>query len=247
MSERRLSLMRLLVLVAAVIGVGLTAALGRWQLGRAEEKQVLMDQRQAQAAMQPLDATALGQWDGSASKRLDLLYRPVRLQGRWEATHTVYLDNRQMQGRAGFYVVTPLRLSGSDAVILVQRGWVQRSFIDRQALPQVLTPAGEVEVHAHLAPWPSRMYDFSHVEQGAIRQNLDLNAFRTETGLPLLEISAAQTGPASEGLLRDWPQAASGIEKHHGYAFQWFGLSALITLLYVWFQIVQPRRQKRPA
>jgi surfeit locus 1 family protein len=50
---------------------------------------------------------------------------------------------------------------------------------------------------------------------------------------------------ASEGLLRDWPQAGSGIEKHHGYAFQWFGLSALIALLYVWFQIVRrfiPRR-----
>jgi surfeit locus 1 family protein len=40
---------------------------------------------------------------------------------------------------------------------------------------------------------------------------------------------------------------ASGVEKHHGYAFQWFGLSGLISLLYVWFQIVQPRRQKRPA
>jgi surfeit locus 1 family protein len=40
---------------------------------------------------------------------------------------------------------------------------------------------------------------------------------------------------------------ASGVAKHHGYAFQWFGLSGLIALLYVWFQIVQPRRQKRPA
>lgn len=89
------------------------------------------------------------------------------------------------------------------------------------------------------------MYDFASVEQGPIRQNLDLNEFRAETGLPLLEISAVQAGPASEGLLREWPQAASGIEKHLGYAFQWFGLSALIALLYVWFQIVQPRRKQK--
>jgi cytochrome oxidase assembly protein ShyY1 len=52
---------------------------------------------------------------------------------------------------------------------------------------------------------------------------------------------------ASEGLLREWPVVASGVAKHHGYAFQWFGLSGLIALLYVWFQIVQPRRQKRLA
>jgi surfeit locus 1 family protein len=42
-------------------------------------------------------------------------------------------------------------------------------------------------------------------------------------------------------LLREWPQAATGVEKHYGYAFQWFGLALLIALLYVWFQIVRPR------
>ena len=245
MSPHRLSWTRFLVLAAAIIGVAITAALGRWQLGRADEKQALMDQRKAQAAMVAIDGTALGQLGDSVSNRMGLLYRPVLLKGRWVPEHTVYLDNRQMQGRAGFYVVTPLRLTGSNAVILVQRGWAPRSFTDRQALPNVATPLRDVAIQAHLAPWPSRMYEFANVERGPIRQNLDLSEFRVETGLPLLEISAAQAGPASEGLLREWPQAASGIEKHHGYAFQWFGLSALITLLYVWFQIVQPRRKQK--
>jgi surfeit locus 1 family protein len=247
MSERSLSLARTVILAAALIGVLVTAALGRWQLGRADEKQTLVDQRLAQAALPPLDGAALGPGTDSAAQRTELLYRPVRLKGRWQAAHTVYLDNRQMQARAGFYVVTPLQLTGSPIVILVQRGWVPRSFTDRQALPPVTTPGDEVEIDAHLAPWPSRMYDFAQVEQGPIRQNLGLKEFRAETGLALLDISAVQAGPASEGLLRDWPQAASGIEKHHAYAFQWFGLSALITLLYVWFQIVQPRRKQKTA
>ena len=70
---------------------------------------------------------------------------------------------------------------------------------------------------------------------------------RRETGLPLLELSVQQSGSENDGLLRDWPVVASGVEKHHGYAFQWFALCALIALLYVWFQIVQPRRkQPRP-
>jgi surfeit locus 1 family protein len=72
-------------------------------------------------------------------------------------------------------------------------------------------------------------------------------AYRQATGLRVLEVTLLQSGPASEGLLREWPQVASGVAKHHGYAFQWFGLSGLIALLYVWFQIVQPRRKKRTA
>jgi surfeit locus 1 family protein len=54
-----------------------------------------------------------------------------------------------------------------------------------------------------------------------------------------------QADGAADGLARDWPPIATGVEKHYGYAFQWFGLSALIAALYVWFQIV--RRFKRRA
>jgi len=74
-----------------------------------------------------------------------------------------------------------------------------------------------------------------------------LAAFRTETGLALAPLTVLQTGPvgdAGDGLLRDWPVVGAGVEKHYGYAFQWFGLCGLIALLYVWFQIV--RRFIRP-
>ena len=80
-----------------------------------------------------------------------------------------------------------------------------------------------------------------------IRQNLDLAAFRTETGLALAPLTVVQTGEAvgaGDGLQRDWPVVGAGVDKHYGYAFQWFGLCGLMALLYVWFQIV--RRFIRP-
>ena len=237
---------RALVLLAALLGMAVTASMGQWQLRRAAQKQALIDDREAKAALAPIDGNALGQAGDSAANREGLMYRAVSLQGQWLAQHTVYLENRQMQGRTGFYVLTPLRLTGSGSVVLVQRGWAPRHFNDRTALPQVDSPAAEVSVNGHLAPWPSRMYDFGAVESGPIRQNLDFSAYRQQTGLPLLELSVQQSAGGSDALLRDWPVVATGVEKHHGYAFQWFGLCALIALLYVWFQIVQPRR-KQPA
>ena len=235
---------RMLILLAAVAGVAITAAMGRWQLGRAAQKEAITQARADQAALAVLDGRTLAALEPGSAAPEPLLYRRLALQGQWLGEHTVYLDNRQMHGRPGFYVLTPLRLQGTDAVVLVQRGWVPRHFQDRTALAPIETPTGEVMVHGRLLPWPSKVYDFGEVESGPIRQNLIFDDYRLQTHLPLPMLSIQQTDADDQGLQRAWPQVASGVEKHYGYAFQWFGLSALIALLYVWFQIVQPRRKQ---
>ena len=247
MTEKSPIWQRWLVLGMALLGMGVTFSLGLWQLGRAAEKTAFQDAKTQQADKVALDGRTLGSALDDQAQRAGLIHRRMVLMGRWLPQHSVFLENRQMNAKPGFFVLTPLQIEGTNGVVLVQRGWAQRSFTDRAALPAIQTPEGQVEIEGHLAPWPSRLYDFGGVEQGPIRQNLDLQAFRQETGLGLLDVSLLQSGPASEGLLREWPVVASGVEKHHGYAFQWFGLSGLIALLYVWFQIVHPRRQKRPA
>ncbi len=243
MSLSRPSFQRILIFASAVLGMALTFSLGMWQVGRGDEKLALQAAKDERSGMAVLDGRGLTGSMTSAEMNV-LMYRQMVLKGRWLPAHTVYLENRQMNGRAGFYVMTPMRLDSTDTVVLVQRGWAPRSFKDRQALPLIETSDETVEVTGTLAPWPSRLYDFGGVEVAAIRQNLDLISFRQQTGLDLKNFSLVQKGAASEGLLRDWPVVASGVEKHQGYAFQWFGLCALIALLYVWFQIVQASRKK---
>lgn len=230
------------VTLAAVMGMAVTAALGRWQLGRAAEKEALQAAIDARGSQSVLDARSAAGLDA----QLDLLHRRVEARGQWVGERTVFLDNRQMNGRPGFFVVTPLRLEGEAGVLLVQRGWVPRNFEDRTRVPTIDTPAGSVVVQGRLAAPPSRLYEMGPAEAGTIRQNLDLAQFRAETGLPLAGLSIQQTGPATDGLLRDWPQINTGVDKHYGYAFQWFGLCALMAILYVWFQIVRRFRGRRP-
>lgn len=249
-TQRALGPLFWLTLLAALAGMLVTASLGRWQLSRAAEKialQAQIDERMRQPA---IDGRALLA-PASADAQQALVHRAVQLQGRWLPEHTVYLDNRQMQGRPGFFVLTPLQLEDSGGVVLVQRGWAPRNFQDRLQLPPVQTPAGTVQVPGRVALPPSRLYEFeggdSAKGSSRIRQNLDLAAFGAETGLALAPLTVLQTGDATEGLLRDWPVIGAGVDKHYGYAFQWFGLCGLIALLYVWFQIVRrflrPRRQ----
>jgi len=229
----------LLVGVATLLGVVLTANLGAWQLRRAAQKIALQDAIESRAALPALAVNELASTPALAEPQL---HRALRLRGRWLAERTVFLENRQMHGRVGFYVVTPLQLERG--ALLVQRGWVPRDLLDRTRLPAVPTPAGDVEVQGHIAPPPAKLYEFAPGGAGPIRQNLDLGAFAAETGLQLLPISVLQAdspSTAGDGLLREWPRPAVDVQKHYGYAFQWFALCALMAGLYVWFQLVRPR------
>ncbi|OYU44642.1 MAG: transmembrane cytochrome oxidase [Burkholderiales bacterium PBB4] len=210
-------------------------SLGFWQLRRADQKIALQAAIDTQGAKAALDNLALAQ----ASDTVALVHQPVRLRGAWLPSATVFLDNRQMDAKVGFFVMTPLALEGGGAV-LVQRGWAPRNFELRTDLPVVTTPVGPVEVEGRIALPPSKLFEPGTASAGTIRQNLDLAQFRTETGLPLLQVMVLQKGAASEGLLRNWPAINLGVDKHYGYAFQWFALAFVLTALTLWFQIIRP-------
>jgi surfeit locus 1 family protein len=230
------------VTLAALLALAATLWLGSWQLGRAAQKEALHAAVQERKSLPALDGSALSAIKNAAQ----VLHRPVVLRGSWVPEHTVFLDNRQMQGRQGFDVLTPLRLEGGQAVVVVQRGWVPRDFSERERLPAIETPTGPVEIAGRIAPPPAKLYEFSGASAGPIRQNLDLGEFSAQTGLPLRrDLTVQQTGPASGGLLREWAQARSGVDTHYGYAFQWFALGALIAVLYAWFQFISPRRARK--
>lgn len=234
-----------LITFAALVSIGLTASLGRWQMDRAAQKEALQTALETQSALPALDVRALL----AAAEPLSTVHRKAVLRGSWLPEHTVFLDNRQMDSKQGFFVVTPFELAdpvaGRKPVILVQRGWVARHFQDRSLVPAVPTPAGVVQIEGRMAPPPSKLYEFKGLDAGRIRQNIDLPEFARQIHRDLLLVTLLQTDAASapattDGLLRHWQRPNTGVEKHHGYAAQWWALSALIAILYVWFQIVRP-------
>jgi surfeit locus 1 family protein len=258
-----------------LIGIAMTLALGVWQLRRAAFKEALASQIEAQNKLPAQENIAQAAINNianntpSSAATNPLLYRKVRLRGQWLAQHTVFLDNRFMAGRAGFYVLTPLQLEASPAIVWVQRGWVPRNAQDRMLLPDVLTPAGVVQVPGRVIESVSRAYalgessdkattassapatarasriwqNLPNVDFGAQAQLLPVAVLQTTEAIDAT-VSATAERTVQDGLLRDWPQPDAGVAKHYGYAFQWFALCGLIIALYVWFQILAPRRRK---
>lgn len=236
-----------LILLAALCAALLTARLGVWQLDRAAQKEALRSAILQRGALPPLET---GQLARNAADAALQVHRRITMTGRWLHRFTVFLDNRQMAGRPGFFVVTPLQLPEGDCV-LVQRGWVARDPSDRTHLPTLAAMDGQVRLAARIAPPPSRLFEFGADEAGPIRQNLDPDAYSREIGIAVRPLSLLQLEPedsaSPDGLLRDWPLPAQDIQKHHGYAVQWFAMSLLIAGLYVWFQLLRPRLARQPG
>jgi surfeit locus 1 family protein len=232
------------LLVVTLAVSALTTRLGFWQLGRAQQKESIYAQQQSQMQAPPLTTAELvGQPSSTES-----LYRRVDLQGEWMPGFLVYLANRSLNGQPGFQVLTPLRLQGNVAVLVV-RGWAPRDWVDSNKLPEVQTPAGEVHVQGFWMPAPSHMLELAaqptESPQGggfqSLRQNIDVAAYGRDTGLEIVA-TVQEVGQASQGLTRQMPNILSGADKNRAYAAQWFALSALCLGLFVWFQIIQKLR-----
>lgn len=232
---------RWLVLLAAVLGTAVTARLGFWQLDRAAQKNALQARMEARRAQPALTEGELARDAATAAAQYE---RRITLQGRWLSAATLFLDNRPMNGRAGFVVLTPLLLSDGTAVV-VQRGWQPRNAADRSKVIMPTVAGEQALVQGHIAAPPSRLVDFGDAGSGPIRQNVELTALARELKLPLRPVSVVQDEdpkPVADGLLRQWPRPAVDVHKHYGYAFQWFAMATLIVGLYVWFQLVRAPR-----
>ncbi len=233
----------LVVLVAAAVGIAATVSLGNWQTRRAEDKLALQAQRDAAERAAPVEITPRDL--AELPQRTPLR---VKLRGRFVHGQTVWLDNRMMDGRAGFFVVTPLRIAGSDTAVLVMRGFAARDPADRQRLPAIGQPDGEVALEGLALAEPPRLLELGPALPAgplpAIWQNLDYAAFEQASGLRVARIVVQQTSDGGDGLARRWLRPATGVEKHRGYAFQWYALAALLAALAAVF-LVRGRNNAR--
>lgn len=221
--------------------MAVTARMGVWQLDRAQQKLDLQAAMQNASQRPPLSTVELASDPQTAKAQW---YRPIKLRGQWLPERTLYLDNRQMRGHPGFFVLTPLKLEAGDAV-MVQRGWLPRDAQDRTHLKPIVTAEGDVELVGRIAPPPSRLVALGEEGTGAIRQNVDLSTESARMGLALRPLSVVQLPSADnavDGLLRDWPLPAVDVQKHYGYAAQWFAMCALLAGLFLWFQLLKPQR-----
>ncbi|SEF40881.1 SURF1 family protein [Nitrosomonas ureae] len=218
---------RLWSIVLTILFVIIFVALGRWQLSRADERNTQHEQLE-KYSKQP--AVTL---PGSLVKLTDYQYRDVEMRGEYLIEHTIFLDNKTYQGRAGYHVMTPLKIANSPLHVVINRGWVATGN-DRSVLPLITTDSGEVIITGTVISPEIRTFEISNtIVQGPVWTTFSLDKYQEITGLKMQPIMVLQKDIIEDGLVRAWEKPESGASKNIGYAVQWFALAITTFIIFI--------------
>jgi len=220
--------------------------LGMWQLERAALKVSM--QTAAEAAMQaePPPLPSVDNIAVAASQ-----YQRARLTGTYDPERQFLWDNRTHKGRAGYEVISLLRLE-SGALALVNRGWIAPG-ANRQQLPDVALPTSALGVNVTIEGYlsqPSKGFASGDAITGEkqwprLLQFFDYEAISLAVGEPIVpaivQAQALDTDSSTqlvltsrpEWLEANWQPAATGPAKHYSYAFQWFAMALALTGIFL--------------
>jgi len=220
---------KLIPFIATVLLVALGCSLSYWQTQRAVQKEAIEAKLKARENLPAID------FPSSVDIR-QMEYTRVILKGEFVKNWPIYLDNRPMNGVAGLYVMMPFKLQGTSRYVLVARGWIPRNPQERMAIQHIETPAGTNQIEGILKAHSGHILQLGKSEPlqpGALVQNMDVSAFEEASKLPVYPFIVEQTSDTKDGLLRAWPRASIGSERHRGYAFQWLALAAMALLFFL--------------
>lgn len=220
----------------------LLVGLGIWQLQRAEEKRELEEGFEAGSRSVSVEGSQI-----EASMSGLPRFQQIELTGRFESDRQFLLDNMTDGGAAGYHVLTPFRVDGTEVRVIVDRGWIPKSFgtallpdvkIDESDRPisgrimRLPRPGLELEAGRQSVPeWP-RIVQFPVMDQ-----------LEAALELPLAERALLLDPAAEDGYLRNWEPVEFGPERHLGYAVQWFALAATVLIIYIVLNLKRKRNE----
>jgi len=234
---------RLWITVLVFVVVVILCRLGIWQLDRLAQRRAINTALAARMAEPPVLLTkALAETNGQE-------YRHVEAHGIFDPGQEIVQRNRALNGAPGVHVLTPLRLSGSDATVLVDRGWLPQGESTPEARQAYAAPSGEVMVQGQIRPSQENLGAPYDPPFSADRPRLDawfhvdIPRIAQQAGYPLLPVFIEQLpAPGDPPLPRRDPTTDLGEGPHLSYAIQWFSFALILLVGYLAATYRQPKR-----
>ena len=220
---------------AIALAVAFTS-LGFWQLRRLAGRRAenaMLSSRRFQA---PIDIAAIPR-DTAAAR-----FRRVRVTGRYDYGNQFALTLRTRNGSPGVDIITPVTRTGSDTVVLVNRGWIyapdaMTADLSRWPEGDSVDAIGFVETFpppsAYGAKSPRRAHAYRWLERSTVEHDLN----RAIEPFYVVLAPDSETGYASTPVkphVRETPPRVEprGLDEgpHKSYAIQWFSFAAISIL-----------------
>jgi len=219
------------VVVVTAVGIFCLSSLGVWQLQRAEEKKQILSELEAQSdhTLQTLTLPV--------SEPENLRYQHVQLQGQYVSSKQFVLDNQIQNHKAGFNILTPMRIKNTKYVVLIDRGWlpIENS---RDDLPNIEVDESMQTISGTLYTPFAEAYSLGTVDNDGITwprliQYLDFSALSQRMGTELQPFTVRLDQDQAHGYLREWQVFSFSPNRHLGYAVQWFALALTLLIIFI--------------
>lgn len=214
------------LLVGALL-VAQFAGLGAWQISRGLEKRA--------------ERTAFNSDTGFSAWRHGMEIRPfqrLRATGRYDTDHQILLENIIVNGRYGYYVLTPLIGEEEEPVLLVNRGWIEKrgDLFDGASLD---VATGRTTVRGRAGSLPRAGYKMGAAIDPASKWPKravypDSGEVAAALGRAVQPFVLLMDHEEPDGFLRQWVPTEFGPGKHFAYAFQWFAMAVVLAALLTW-------------
>lgn len=217
--------------LAMVVCVAIAVGLGLWQLGAWHQHRAdaARDLEHAPAVSLSTVMTGDSPFPGRS------LGRPVSFAGTWLGEDTVYVSDREHDGRRGYWVVTPVLVSGTQSAMPVVRGW--------SATPDAPAPSGHVEVTGWLEPTEgSSDVDPNPRDDVITGMRIASLVELVDTDLYSAFVVARESSTAAGPLAPVAPASSPGVSAFTGlrnllYAIEWWVFGAFA--LFIWVRWCQ--------
>jgi len=214
---------------------------GLWQYGKAQTKKEIQERYQQSsnntALKFPVNMLSL-----NADDITEWAYKRVTVTGQYVPDYAFLLDNQVENTRAGYHVITPLKIEGTSRYVLVNRGWIPGN-ASHADVPMVNTPTESVEVEGQVWVPSKKFFTLESKNETsetwkAVWQNMDMAQYKKAVPFvvsPLLIKLDAESDAG--GFVRNWQVPVKRIATHLGYAFQWFGFAIATLLIFLYLSI----------
>lgn len=223
------------LLLVYVLFLSVLCSLGSWQLQRSEEKREFLARQQEALQRDIVDLNNVSQ----AAMVEELRYQRVVVKGRPDTEHTFLIDNQIVNGKVGYFVLTPFFIQGRNQAILINRGWIEMGH-DRNELPDIGISQEWTTVSGRLNQFPAVGIKLKGAEipsdgWPSLVQVAEADVLSEKLGYPVYHFQLELDPEQPNGYLRQWRiDTPIPPEKHVAYAVQWFGLALALTGLFLW-------------
>lgn len=239
--SRRWILTTLLVIVA----MGVMVRLGIWQLDRLEKRKAFNARVEAQLSQPVLLMDANTVTDKTIVGRLSAMeYRSAFVKGQYDHSYQVALRAQYHDNQYGVHLITPLRIEGSNQVILVNRGWIpiqdwESGSLEKYDQPGIVEVSGMIRPSMNKADFGSRNDPTQAPGAGMLKawNFVNIPAISNQTPYPLLPVYIQQApDPAwTQMPHRSLPEIEISEGSHMSYAIQWFTFATILGAGYPFF------------